>query len=181
MVFMNKLADEIQESEFYLINNIFRCSINRILSDNYLRAVLEYREIAIHNIFAIEFTNECLEKDEFRRRIISETQWNEPLFKKKRKLNKTFILNFRNIKNKNDYLNEKFAHFWKIFDIRYEVRWKFIIIKKINFGKVHFKENSVLFKLFLYFFNKEKFNKNINLKRFSLLLVSLIVNSNFVT
>nr|UXY88260.1 hypothetical protein Cry52Nrm2_p069 [Cryptomonas curvata] len=175
---MNIIKEEIWECEFFIIRKFFIYPINKMKFEKFLNAVVGQKGMVIHNLFIFANIKECSKKNYFR--IINNSnlkyKHNKPILKKQKTNYINFLMCLNSVNGKNTYLNEKVALNLKINNIRYELRWKF---KKIGIFfplKYYFKTSSLLFKLIQTLFKIKKWQRYSFIRKFSLVLKSIIKN-----
>lgn len=175
---MNKIKEEIWESEFFIIRKFFIYPINKMKFEKFLNAVVGQKRMLIHNLFIFANIKECSKKNYFCIATSSYLKYkhNKSIFKKQKTNYTNFLVCLNNLNGKNTYLNEKLTLNLKINNIRYELRWKF---KKIGIFfplKYYFRSSRLLFKLIQTSIKIKKWKKYFFIGKFSLALKSLIKN-----
>jgi hypothetical protein len=175
---MNKIKEEIWESEFFIIRKFFIYPINKMKFEKFLNAVVGQKGMVIHNLFIFANIKKCSNKNYFRITYDSNLKYkhNKSIFKKQKTNYTNFFACLNCVNDKNTYLNEKVALNLKINNIRYELRWKF---KKTGIFfplKDYFRTSSLLFKLIQTSFKIKKGKIYFFIRKFSLVLKTLKKN-----
>jgi hypothetical protein len=173
---MNKLFEEIHESEFFISRKLYIFPVSKIKLEIFIKAIYNLKEIMIHNFFIFEYMKFSIMKYLNRfKTYFNRKDINFNLNRNKKKF-KAFYLFLKNIKNKNNFLNEKFIQNWKVRDIRHEIRWKFIFVQKSIFLNDLKQRFNLFVNLLIFLLKNTNYTKNSSVKKICVIVISLIQN-----